>query len=57
MITLIVFAILWVLCGGKSEVIENFTEQQMAIAFLIMVASDLNILWNTFLKPQKGAEE
>ena len=50
MITLIVFAILWGLCGGKSEVIENFTEQQEAIAFLIMVASDLNIICNALKK-------
>lgn len=57
MITLTIFIVLWELCGGESDVIKSFTEQQMAIAFLIMVASDLNIVWNTFLKSQKGAEE
>lgn len=48
MITLLIFALLWGLCGGKSEAIENFTDSQMAIAFLIMVASDLNIIINSF---------
>lgn len=50
MITLLIFALLWGLCGGKSEAIENFTDSQMAIAFLIMVASDLNIICNALKK-------
>lgn len=50
MITLIVFAILWGLCGGKSEVIKTFTDQQRAITFLIGVASDLNIIFNALKK-------
>lgn len=57
MITMSMFIIMWELCGGKFDVIENFTEQQKAIAFLIIVASELNIVWTTFLKTQKGAEE
>lgn len=57
MITLSMFILMWELCGGKFDVIENFTEQQKAIAFLIIVASELNIVWTTFLKTQKGPEE
>lgn len=50
MITLIVFAFVWGLCGGTGETVRNFTEQQMAIAYLIMVASDLNIICNALKK-------
>lgn len=50
MITLIVFAFAWVLLGGTSETIRNFTEQQMAIVILISVASDLNIICNALKK-------
>ena len=57
MITLTMFIIMWELCGGEPDVIKNFTDQQMAIAFLIVVASDLNIVWTTFLKTQKGPEK
>ncbi len=57
MITMLMFILMWELCGGKFDVIKNFTEQQKAIAFLIIVASELNIVWTTFLKTQKGPEE
>lgn len=50
MITLIVFAMLWGICGGTGDAIRNFTEQQMAIAFLILVASDLNLICNLLRK-------
>lgn len=50
MITLFVFTLVWGLGGGTGETIRNFTEQQMAIAILIMVASDLNIICNALKK-------
>lgn len=50
MITQIVFAFAWWLLGETAETVRNFTEQQMAIAILIMVASDLNIICNALKK-------
>lgn len=44
MITLIVFVIVWVICGGTSDTVKNFTEQQAAIAYVIGVASDLSLI-------------
>ena len=50
MITLIVFSIFWGICGGTGDAVRNFTEQQMAIAYLILVASDLNLICNSLRK-------
>lgn len=44
MITLVVFCILWGLCGGSSDTVKNLTDAQMLFVFLICVASDLNIV-------------
>lgn len=57
MITLIMFVLVWESFGGTIDVVKNFTDQQMAIAILIIVASELNIIWTTFLKTQKGIDE
>lgn len=50
MITLLVFAIVWGICGGTGDAVRNFTEQQMAMAYLISVASDLNLICNSLRK-------
>lgn len=50
MITLMVFIFVWELLGGTAETVRNFTDQQMAIAILISVASDLNIICNALKK-------
>lgn len=48
MITLIVFSIVWVICGGSSDTVKNLTDTQMMFVFLIAVASDLNILFRSW---------
>lgn len=53
MITLIVFCITWVACGGTSDAVRNFTEQQMAIAFIVFIASDLNLIWTALTGGRK----
>ena len=50
MITFIVFNMWWGICGGSGNIMSNFTEQQMAIAFLILVASDLNLICSSLSK-------
>lgn len=44
MITLIVFSILWGFCGGTADTIKQLSDTQMMFVFLIVTASDLNIL-------------
>lgn len=44
MITLIVFVIVWEICGGTADALKNFTEQQAVIVYLIGVVSDLNLI-------------
>ena len=50
MITFMVFDMLWDICVGTGDAVINFTKQQMASAFLVSVASDLNLICNLLRK-------